>query len=179
MKEPRKRSKPVDKKRLAVHNRDRGRQCEFLIRLAVAMALKIPPSEIVLNSKSARGCDMFVAYSYEGNFPFNVEVKFKQKLCIFSLMEQAESNAKGEHMPLALIKNPLIDNFGYAVLKMEDFFALMYMLNQSNAKWYEDYRTTVKELIQQRMNRLPSWDKARKDVQDWIIEEGDMSNAAT
>lgn len=148
-------------------NRDKGRKGEFWMRLLIARTQQIYPSNINMRAKSAPGCDLWVGHSAKTKFPFCVEVKNRQKLSIATVMEQTVANTFDDNIPLALVKLPTGE---FAILCMEDFFALIRTLNTLNSNWFEIY----KECRQFVMEHISPFTDAKANIPDYIIEiEGD------
>lgn len=130
----------------AKSNRTKGRQGEFVVREIVARALTIHPDEILLRAKGANGCDVWCAESQKGNFPFSVEVKNRQRIPYWEVLEQMTNNTEKGTAPLAVI---LSEKVGHtAIIPLGVLLALINKLNELGVDNFKELVTLNAQAIE-------------------------------
>ncbi len=117
----------------AKSNRTKGRQAEFAAREAISKVFDIHPDGVLLRAKGANGCDVWPAAYVKSKFPFSVEVKNRQRIPYYEVLEQMTKNTEKGTFPVAFILN---EKLGHSVmLPMDAFLAIVKLLEDSD--WFE------------------------------------------
>jgi hypothetical protein len=114
----------------AKSNRNKGRQAEFFARELISRALSIHPSEVLLRSKGANGCDVWCSSFGKKHFPFSVEVKNCARIPFYKVTTQMNSNIEPDTYPVAFTLNEALGH--YAILRLEDFMGMVKCLEENN-----------------------------------------------
>ena len=114
----------------AKSNRNKGRQAEFFARELISRVLSIHPSEVLLRSKGANGCDVWCSSFGKKQFPFSVEVKNCARIPFYKVTTQMNSNIEPDTYPVAFTLNEALGHF--AILRLEDFMGMLQCLQENN-----------------------------------------------
>lgn len=111
----------------AKSNRTKGRQGEFVVREIISEAVGIHPDHILLRAKGANGCDVWCAEDQKYKFPFSVEVKNRQRIPYWEVLEQMTKNTEKNTAPIAVILNEKVGHT--AIIPLSVLLALINELN--------------------------------------------------
>ena len=103
--------------------KQKGRKLQQTIRDILIKEFNLPEEDVKSTSMGASGCDVTLSNLAREVIPFAIESKNTESLNIWSALEQAESNATEDLMPLVVFKRNRSEI--YCALKFEDLVNIL------------------------------------------------------
>ena len=145
----------------AKSNRTKGRQGEFVVREIISKYLGIHPDHVLLRAKGANGCDVWCAEDQKCKFPFSVEVKNRQRIPYWDVLEQMTRNTEKGTAPIAVILNEKVGHTAIIPLSV-----LLALVNKLNCSGIEDLKLTVTDCAKDIEGQFPKIRDARAYIKE-------------
>lgn len=150
----------------AKSNRTKGRQGEFAVREIISRCLSIHQDHVLLRAKGANGCDVWCAEDQKCKFPFSVEVKNRQRIPYWEVLEQMTKNTEKGTAPIAVILNEKVGHT--AIIPLSVLLSLVEKLNELGVEDLKEVVTVSAKVIEEEFPRIRD---ARAYIKEEVIEK--------